>query len=73
MSFFFLFFFSAYLGEDGQLGHGDRTSLTKPRLVEALSEKHITQISCKGSHVLALTENGKVRFCTFKKKKKHNI
>ena len=45
-------------GEDGTLGIGDRSTALKPRLLEGLLRQPIAQMTCRGAHVLALTERG---------------
>ena len=47
-------------GEDGALGIGDRSTAMTPRLVETLLRQPIAQMTCRGAHVLALTERGQV-------------
>ncbi len=45
-------------GTLGQLGHGDGTSYTKPKLVEALSKLHVVSIACGSNHTLVVTDDG---------------
>ena len=47
-------------GEDGTLGIGERSTALKPRLVEGLLRQPIAQMTCRGAHVLALTERGQL-------------
>jgi len=47
-------------GEHGQLGHNDRVNKLTPTLVEALSDKYVSQITCGWSHSVALTSQGRV-------------
>lgn len=47
-------------GEDGKLGHGNRTTLDKPRLVEALRAKKIRDIACGSSHSAAISSQGEL-------------
>eukprot|EP01132_Coremiostelium_polycephalum_P009133 gene9133-11190_t len=47
-------------GEDGQLGHGDTQNQIFPKVVQALSRFHITQVQCGEKHTICLTKNGKV-------------
>ena len=47
-------------GEDGKLGHGNRLSLDKPRLIEALKSKRIRDIACGSGHSAAIASNGEL-------------
>lgn len=47
-------------GEDGKLGHNNRLSLDKPRLIEGLKSKRIRDIACGSSHSAAITSNGEL-------------
>ncbi|XP_042145750.1 E3 ubiquitin-protein ligase HERC2 isoform X2 [Ixodes scapularis] len=47
-------------GDDGKLGHGNRMSYEKPRLIEALKSKRIRDISCGSSHSAAITSSGEL-------------
>lgn len=47
-------------GEDGKLGHGNRLSYDKPKLVEALKSKRIRDIACGSSHSAAITSCGEL-------------
>ncbi|WAR02234.1 NEK9-like protein [Mya arenaria] len=52
-------------GSKGQLGHGDLTSLAKPKLVEALTGKSITSVdviavACGPSHVVVVGSEGEI-------------
>lgn len=47
-------------GEDGKLGHGNRTTLDKPRLLEALRAKKIRDIACGSSHSAAISSQGEL-------------
>ncbi|KAG8288256.1 E3 ubiquitin-protein ligase herc2 [Homalodisca vitripennis] len=47
-------------GDDGKLGHGNRTTLEKPRLVEALKSKRVRDIACGSSHSAAITSSGEL-------------
>lgn len=49
-------------GEDGKLGHGNRITLDKPKLIEALRSKRIRDIACGSSHSAAITTAGEL-FC----------
>ena len=43
------------IGQNGQLGHGDKENKTVPALVQSLESKHITQVYCGTYHTIALT------------------
>ncbi|KAF4520878.1 hypothetical protein B566_EDAN007059 [Ephemera danica] len=45
---------------DGKLGHGNRLSLDKPKMIEALRSKRIRDIACGSSHSAAITSNGEL-------------
>ncbi|XP_071532835.1 E3 ubiquitin-protein ligase HERC2 isoform X2 [Panulirus ornatus] len=47
-------------GEDGKLGHGNRLSYDKPKLIEALKSKRIRDIACGSSHSAAITSSGEL-------------
>lgn len=47
-------------GEDGKLGHGNRASLDKPRLIENLKSKRIRDIACGSGHSAAIASNGEL-------------
>ncbi|XP_011304625.1 E3 ubiquitin-protein ligase HERC2 [Fopius arisanus] len=47
-------------GEDGKLGHGNRLSLDKPRLIEAFKSKRIRDIACGSGHSAAISSNGEL-------------
>ena len=47
-------------GRHGCLGHGDTTSLTSPKIVEALLGDDITDISAGDKHVAVVTADGEV-------------
>ncbi|XP_042876756.1 E3 ubiquitin-protein ligase HERC2-like isoform X6 [Penaeus japonicus] len=47
-------------GEDGKLGHGNRTSYDKPKLIESLKSKRIRDIACGSSHSAAITSSGEL-------------
>jgi RCC1 and BTB domain-containing protein len=52
--------FSWGRGDDGRLGHGDNGWKYVPRLVNALSGKVVTQITCGSYHTAAVTNNGEL-------------
>ncbi|BFG02621.1 probable E3 ubiquitin-protein ligase HERC2 [Drosophila madeirensis] len=45
---------------DGKLGHGNRTTLDKPRLVETLRSKKIRDVACGSSHSAAISSQGEL-------------
>ena len=45
-------------GDDGKLGHGNKTSCDRPRVIEALRGKDIIYIACGGAHSAAITATG---------------
>lgn len=47
-------------GDDGKLGHGNRMSLEKPRLIESLKSKRVRDIACGSSHSAAITSSGEL-------------
>lgn len=47
-------------GEDGKLGHNNRITLDKPKLIEALRSKRIRDIACGSSHSAAITASGEL-------------
>ncbi|XP_058465564.1 probable E3 ubiquitin-protein ligase HERC2 [Malaya genurostris] len=47
-------------GEDGKLGHGNRMTLEKPKLIESLRTKRIRDIACGSSHSAAITSSGEL-------------
>ncbi|KAL1138806.1 hypothetical protein AAG570_008868, partial [Ranatra chinensis] len=47
-------------GSDGNLGHGNMSSLEKPRLIETLKSKRIRDIACGSAHSAAITSNGEL-------------
>ncbi|XP_054728194.1 probable E3 ubiquitin-protein ligase HERC2 [Anastrepha obliqua] len=47
-------------GEDGKLGHGNRLTMEKPKLIEALRAKKIRDIACGSSHSAAITSAGEL-------------
>lgn len=47
-------------GEDGKLGHNNRITLDKPKLIEALRSKRIRDIACGSSHSAAITTSGEL-------------
>lgn len=47
-------------GDDGQLGHGENSRQSLPNMIESLEGIIITGIACRGSHVLAISNVGKL-------------
>ncbi|CAG4926206.1 unnamed protein product [Colias eurytheme] len=47
-------------GEDGKLGHGNRVSYDRPKLITALSGLEVTAIACGGAHSACLTARGRI-------------
>ena len=47
-------------GEDGKLGHGNRLTHEKPKLIEALRTKRIRDIACGSSHSACITSLGEL-------------
>ncbi len=47
-------------GDDGKLGHDNKHSVDRPRVVEALRGKDIVDISCGGAHSAAITSTGEL-------------
>ncbi|XP_050303138.1 E3 ubiquitin-protein ligase HERC2 [Anthonomus grandis grandis] len=45
-------------GEDGKLGHGNRLSCEKPKLIDALQGFEVVDIACGGAHSAAITASG---------------
>ncbi len=47
-------------GEDGQLGLGDASDQLKPRLIECLYDKDVSQVVCGSGHTVVLSKDGNV-------------
>ena len=47
-------------GDDGKLGHDNKNSCDRPRVIEALRGKDIVDISCGGAHSAAITSTGEL-------------
>ena len=45
-------------GDDGKLGHGNKSSCDRPRVIEALRGKDVVSVSCGGAHSAAITATG---------------
>ncbi len=42
------------------MGHGNKTNVTSPKLVEALKGVKIVQVACGGYHSAALSDKGEI-------------
>ncbi|KPJ06671.1 putative E3 ubiquitin-protein ligase HERC2 [Papilio machaon] len=47
-------------GEDGKLGHGNRVSYDRPKLITTLSGLEVVAIACGGAHSACLTARGRI-------------
>ncbi|XP_063970630.1 E3 ubiquitin-protein ligase HERC2-like [Lytechinus pictus] len=47
-------------GEDGKLGHGNRTQCDRPRVIESLRGKEVIDIACGGAHSACVTSSGEL-------------
>lgn len=47
-------------GEDGKLGHGNRQTCDKPRIIESLRGKEVTDIAAGGAHSAAISAQGEL-------------
>ncbi|XP_048243824.1 E3 ubiquitin-protein ligase HERC2-like isoform X1 [Haliotis rufescens] len=47
-------------GEDGKLGHGNRSPCDRPRVIESLRGKEVIDISAGGAHSACITSNGEL-------------
>ncbi|CAB0009589.1 unnamed protein product [Nesidiocoris tenuis] len=47
-------------GEDGQLGHGNKSMCDRPCIIESLRGKNVVDIACGGAHSAAITANGEL-------------
>lgn len=45
-------------GEEGKLGHSDRLTYDKPKLIEALSGVTVIDIACGSAHSACITSSG---------------
>lgn len=50
LNIYLILVFSFGEGEDGKLGHGNRITLDKPKMIESLRNKRIRDIACGSSH-----------------------
>lgn len=55
-----IFYIKLGEGEDGKLGHNNRITLDKPKLIEALRSKRIRDIACGSAHSAAITAAGQL-------------
>ena len=49
-------------GDDGKLGHDNKHSCDRPRVVEALRGKDVVDINCGGAHSAAITREATIMF-----------
>ncbi|XP_052077229.1 E3 ubiquitin-protein ligase HERC2-like isoform X2 [Mytilus californianus] len=47
-------------GEDGKLGHGNRCTCDRPRVIESLRGKEVNDIAAGGAHSACITANGEL-------------
>uniref|UniRef100_A0A0P4W3Y5 HECT-type E3 ubiquitin transferase n=1 Tax=Scylla olivacea TaxID=85551 RepID=A0A0P4W3Y5_SCYOL len=47
-------------GDDGKLGHGNKSPYDRPRLIETLQGKGVVEIACGGAHSAAITSSGEL-------------
>eukprot|EP01084_Bolivina_argentea_P136580 240534_1 len=47
-------------GAEGQLGHGNNVSISKPKLIKSIKQYNINHISCGSYHCAAISANNKV-------------
>nr|CAB3252595.1 ZF(ZZ)-8 zinc finger protein [Phallusia mammillata] len=47
-------------GVDGKLGHGNRSSIDHPRVIESLRSEHVVEIAAGGSHSAAISATGRL-------------
>ena len=47
-------------GGDGKLGHGNKLTYEKPKVIEGLYGAHVRFIACGSSHSAAVTSNGEL-------------
>lgn len=47
-------------GEDGKLGHGNKSSCDRPRVVDSLRGKEVSDIACGGGHSACITVSGEL-------------
>ena len=47
-------------GEDGKLGHGNRTGCDRPRVIETLRGTEVVEIAAGGAHSACITSTGEL-------------
>ncbi|XP_023218340.1 E3 ubiquitin-protein ligase HERC2-like isoform X1 [Centruroides sculpturatus] len=47
-------------GDDGKLGHGNKSSCERPRIIESLRGKEVADIACGGAHSACITSSGEL-------------
>ena len=47
-------------GEDGKLGHGNRTGCDRPRVIETLRGAEVVEIAAGGAHSACITSSGEL-------------
>lgn len=47
-------------GDDGKLGHGNKSNCDRPRIIEALRGKEVVDVACGGAHSAAITARGEL-------------
>ncbi|KAL3879973.1 hypothetical protein ACJMK2_032247, partial [Sinanodonta woodiana] len=47
-------------GEDGKLGHGNRSPCDRPRVIESLRGKEVVSVAAGGAHSACITSNGEL-------------
>ncbi|GAB6021505.1 E3 ubiquitin-protein ligase herc2 [Chamberlinius hualienensis] len=47
-------------GDDGKLGHNNRTSYERPKLIDSLRGKNVIDIACGGAHSACITAHGEL-------------
>lgn len=49
-------------GAEGQLGHGDTSSMTVPKKIQKIEGK-VVKVSCGGGHTALITDNNELWMC----------
>uniref|UniRef100_A0A4D5RD81 HECT-type E3 ubiquitin transferase n=3 Tax=Ixodes scapularis TaxID=6945 RepID=A0A4D5RD81_IXOSC len=47
-------------GDDGKLGHGNKSSCERPRVIELLRGKEVVDVACGGAHSACITASGEL-------------
>lgn len=47
-------------GDDGKLGHGNKSSCERPRVIESLRGKEVVDVACGGAHSACITASGEL-------------